>query len=124
MSEGKGLAWRGYRGAPAVGAVICRLDEVPDPGTRCLRMGGFPVVVARNGAVLRAYVNACPHQFLPLDQRGPQVMSADGTRLRCTNHEAAFRLTDGVGVEGPASGEALDPIPVRVTDAGEVVIAE
>jgi len=29
-----------------------------------------------------------------------------------------------VGVEGPASGEALDPIPVRVTDAGEVVIAE
>ena len=51
-------------------------------------------------------------------------MSADGTKLRCTNHEAAFRLTDGVGVEGPASGEALDPIPVLVTDACEVVIAD
>ena len=115
-------AWRRYRGAPADGTVICHLDAIPEPGTLAVSLAGFPVLMARSGDLLRAYVNACPHQFLPLDHRGGRVISADGTVLRCTSHGAAFRLEDGTGVEGPGLGCALDPIPVALDGSGRVVI--
>jgi nitrite reductase/ring-hydroxylating ferredoxin subunit len=118
MSE----AWRKYRGAPADGTRVCALDTVPEPGTLCLSLAGFPVLIARSGDLLRAYVNACPHQYLPLDHKGDRIISADGTILRCTNHLAGFRLDDGEGVEGLGIGCALDPIPVRVDAAGTIVI--
>lgn len=115
-------AWRKYRGAPADGTPLCSLDAIPDPGTHGVLVGRFPVLLARNGATLRAYVNACPHQYLPLDHRGQNVISADGSLLRCTNHDAAFRLEDGVGVEGLGLDCALDAIPVTVDAGGMVVI--
>jgi len=115
-------AWRQYRGAPTGGAIVCALDAVPDPGTLCLTVAGFPIIVARSGGRLRAYVNACPHQYLPLDHKGDRIISADGTVLRCTNHQAGYRLDDGEGVEGLGIGCSLDPIPVEVDAEGNVVI--
>jgi nitrite reductase/ring-hydroxylating ferredoxin subunit len=117
-------AWRRYRGAPAEGTPVCALDAIPEPGTLAVSLAGFPVMLARSGDLLRAYVNACPHQFLPLDHKGNRIISADGTVLRCTNHQAGFRLDDGEGVEGLGIGCALDPIPVRVDEAGTVLIGE
>lgn len=119
MSE----AWRAYRGAPDAGAPLCRLDEVPDPGTRSLDVAGFPVLVIRSGGLLRAFVNACPHQYLPLDHRGDRLISADGATVRCTNHGAGFRIEDGAGTEGFGLGCALDRIPVTVDDEGRIRIA-
>lgn len=115
-------AWRRYRGAPGEGTALCRLEAIPQPGTLGVSVAGFPVLLARSGDLLRAYVNACPHQFLPLDHRGDRIISADGTVLRCTNHAAGFRLEDGEGVEGLGLGCALDAIPVSVDAAGTVVI--
>lgn len=115
-------AWRTYRGAPAEGTELCRLDAIANPGTLGLNVAGFPVLLARSGELLRAYVNACPHQFLPLDHKGERIISADGAVLRCTNHSAGFRLDNGEGVEGLGLGCALDPIPVAVDAGGTVVI--
>ena len=67
-----------------------------------------------------AYVNACPHQYLPLDHRGSNVLSADGAVLRCTNHSAGFRVRDGVGVEGLGQDCVLDAIPIVVDDEGRI----
>lgn len=117
-------AWRRYRGAPAEGTAVCRLDAIPEPGTLGVSLAGYPVLLARSGALLRAFVNACPHQFLPLDHKGERIISADGTLLRCTSHGAAFRLADGEGVEGLGLGCALDPIPVSIDAAGMVVIGD
>ena len=36
------------------------------------------VIVVRRGAELRAFLDLCPHQFLPLTWRGRKVLSADG----------------------------------------------
>lgn len=69
-----------------------------------------------------AYVNACPHQYLPLDYRNDRILSADGALLRCSNHSAGFRLSDGQGVEGFGQGACLDPVPVSVNKDGTVVI--
>jgi nitrite reductase/ring-hydroxylating ferredoxin subunit len=115
-------AWRKLRGATGDGAAVCALADVPDPGTMCLSLGWFPVLVARSGDLLRVYVNACPHQHLPLDYRGGRVISADGRVLRCTNHQAGFRLGDGAGIEGFGIGLALERIPAHVDPAGIVVV--
>ncbi|WP_068110800.1 Rieske (2Fe-2S) protein [Tropicimonas marinistellae] len=116
--------WKSYPGAPADGTVICPLADVPEAGTASVDLEGFPVLLARSGGRLVAYVNACPHQFLPLDYRRGSVLSADGKVLRCSNHEAGFELETGKGVDGFGVGCSLDPVPVEVTGDGLVRIGE
>lgn len=112
-------AWKGYRGVPEPGTTLCRLDAVPNPGTHCISIDGFPLLLVRQGTVLTAFVNACPHQYLPLNHRGESLLSSDGRTLRCTNHAAGFDVESGAGVDGLGLGECLDPVPVVL--AGEVV---
>ena len=102
--------------------VIARIDDIPDPGTSCLELDGYPILLARRGDAVRAFVNACPHQYLPLNYRGEKLLSADGRTLRCTNHSAGFDAESGEGVEGLGVGCALDRIPVSVTPGGWVKI--
>ena len=78
----------------------------------------------KSAGTLAAYVNACPHQYLPLDHRGANVLSADGTILRCTNHGAGFRVEDGIGVEGLGLNCALDAIPIVVDDEGRIRVRD
>lgn len=115
-------AWKTYPSAPAGGTVICPSAKVPEGGSASVDLKGFPLLLARKGGRLVAYVNACPHQFLPLDYRSSQVISADGTLLRCSVHNAGFDLLTGRGVEGPGSNCALDPVPVTEA-AGDIFIA-
>ena len=110
MSE----AWRSYRGAPEPGARLCDVEAIPDPGTLTVSLDGFPVLIVRRAGAVSAFVNACPHQYLPLDHKGDRLLSADGAVLRCTNHSAGFDAATGEGVEGLGIGCALDAIPVHV----------
>lgn len=119
MSE----AWTSYTGAPAVGSSVCAVDAVPDGGTYCVQLDGFPLVLVRVAGALRAYVNACPHQYLPLNHKGDKMISADKTILRCTNHSAGFSVETGEGVEGLGLGACLDPVPVHMAD-GQVFVGD
>jgi len=113
-------AWNAYRGAPGGGTLICKISDILDPGTLCLEIAGYPVLLARRCGTVTAFVNACPHQYLPLNHRGERVLSADGQTLRCTNHGAGFDATTGKGRDGLAVGCALDAIPVRLDRDGSV----
>lgn len=114
--------WRTYRGAPEEGTALAAETDLAEGATLTGVLGGFPFLLARTGGVVRAYVNACPHQYLPLDHKGDRLLSADGAVIRCTNHSAGFDAATGEGVEGLGLGCALDPIPVSVID-GEIRIA-
>ncbi len=116
--------WRSLTGAPAPGSVICHRDDIPVGGSLCLRLDDFPVVVLRSVDSIKAFVNACPHQYLPLDHKGSKLLSADGTIIRCTSHGAGFSTTTGEGVEGLGIGSSLDSIPVSLKADGQVVIQE
>lgn len=83
-----------------------------------LLIGRFPVLVAAVDGAARVYVNACPHQFLPLDQRSSSLLSADGTRLMCSNHQAEFDLETGTGKAGFGLGCALSRVPVHLRGGG------
>ncbi|MCT7378301.1 Rieske (2Fe-2S) protein [Chelativorans salis] len=116
--------WKRYPKPPAEGTAICASSNVPEGGTYSIEVDGFPVLLARDNERLVAYVNACPHQFLPLDHRSSSVLSSDGRILRCTNHQAGFDLATGQGVDGFGAGCALDPIPIRENGDGNVVVDE
>ncbi|UQR65293.1 Rieske 2Fe-2S domain-containing protein [Bradyrhizobium sp. C-145] len=115
-------AWKSYRGAPAEGTILCDAHDVGEGSLKSIKFGpaDFPILIVRSAGNLAAYVNACPHQYLPLDHRGENVLSADGKVLRCTNHSAGFRVQDGTGVEGLGLNCALDAIPIVVDDDGRI----
>lgn len=121
-------AWQQYRSAPALGTRLAQLDEIPIGGSHSVTLegekGSFPLLLVRLEGAVYGYVNACPHQFLPLDQRGSRILSQDGEVLRCTNHAATFSTRTGEGLSGHGEGCALDPVPLSVNDDGWLVIGQ
>ncbi|MFS4436659.1 Rieske 2Fe-2S domain-containing protein [Paracoccaceae bacterium GXU_MW_L88] len=110
-------AWHEFPGAPAPGTAICEAG-VAAPVSEIL--GKLPVLVVPTSAGPRAFVNLCPHQFLPLDQRDSDVQNGD--RLICSNHDAVFDALTGEGLSGHAEGCRLAEIPLKEQD-GQLVIA-
>ena len=116
------MSWKDYRDAPQPGTILAESAALAAGGTLTVTRGAFPALLVRAPAGLRAYVNACPHQYLPLDHKGDRLLSADGATLRCTNHSAGFDAGSGAGTEGLGLGCALEPIPVEERD-GAIRIA-
>ncbi|KGM34897.1 hypothetical protein P409_07585 [Inquilinus limosus MP06] len=102
-----------------------RIEEIGDPGVRALSFGAgrrvFSMLLVRHGGTVHAFLDACPHAFLPLTWRGGSVLSADGQRLVCSNHFAEFDAADGHPVSGPADC-GLDALPVRLEPDGAIVM--
>jgi nitrite reductase/ring-hydroxylating ferredoxin subunit len=98
------------------------LCDLPDPGAKVLDFQGgptgqarFSILVARSGALVRAYLNSCPHARFPLE-RFDGVALMDGAQfLICAAHGASFRVADGACVGGPAKA-GLTPFPILVRD--------
>ena len=101
---------------PARGAILCRLDELPDPGAKSFDFLGFRTFVVRRGEQVRGYLDVCPHAGWPLAIRDERRVTRDGAFLLCTGHGALFRLEDGRCVAGPCEGRALEPWAVTVRE--------
>ena len=105
--------------------VLCRLDEIPDPGSR-----GFDfregddlrsIFVVRLGDTVRAYENACPHTGGPLDWVPDQFLTREKDMILCATHGALFRIADGHCLSGPCVGENLRQLPVSI-EGGTVAV--
>ncbi len=105
--------------------VLCRLDEIPDPGSK-----GFDfregddlrsIFVVRAGGTVRAYENSCPHTAGPLDWVPDQFLNREKDMILCATHGALFRIEDGHCLSGPCVGENLTPLPVSI-DGGAVAV--
>ncbi len=114
-------AWKSYPGAPEEGTVVCPLEDAADGEATCVEVDGFPLVILRRRDEVSAFVNACPHQYLPLNYKSDRLLSADGAIIRCSNHSAGFDAMTGEGVEGLALGACLDPAPVSISH-GRIVL--
>ena len=69
------------------------------------------------------YENICPHEGLSLNWMPDKFLSQDKTLIQCGNHDALFRIEDGVCMAGPCVGEHLTPVKIRI-DNGKVLLAE
>lgn len=105
--------------------VLCRLEDIPDGESRGFppAPGGFTGLFAiRQGAVVRVYVNSCPHLGLPLDPAPDRFLDAKRQHIVCSAHGARFRIPDGECFSGPCYGEYLEAVKVRVDAAGRVIV--
>ena len=112
--------------APPAGTVLCRLDDIDDPGAKGFEFGAgverWEVFVVRRGDRVFAYENACPHQGTPLETWPDKFLTRDQSEILCTTHGAQFRIEDGYCTRGPCKGKALVSVAVAVSD-GSVLLA-
>ena len=122
-------AWNESPLAPCPGTSLGPLAALADYTVREFEFGEgrrvFSMLAIRRGNDVRAYVNACPHVWLPLTFRSSRLLSEDGQRLTCSNHLAQFAVDDGRALSGPVEpGCGLIRVPVHVDARGEVVIGD
>jgi nitrite reductase/ring-hydroxylating ferredoxin subunit len=105
---------------------LCAPGDIPDGDSRAFPApaGGFVGLFAvRRGSEIFVYVNSCPHIGLPLDWAPGKFLSADGKRIICANHGAAFSIEDGRCTIGPCLGDRLERVMIRIKD-GVVLVPE
>ena len=102
---------------------LCTLAALRDPDARGFTVPGpggeVAVVLVRCGAVVRAYLNRCPHTGVGLEWVPDRFLDPSGRFLQCATHGALFRIEDGRCVAGPCTGDRLEPLAVEVVD-GEI----
>lgn len=113
--------------APPAGTVLCRLDEIDDPGAKGFdfRQGDalFMGFVVRVGARAIGYVDSCPHAGWPLSAGPDRYLTRLGDRILCSGHGASFSIDNGECLFGPCPWMSLSPWPVEVDMQGVVLTA-
>lgn len=119
------IDWRQETHAPAPGTVLCKLNDLEPGAIREFQFGAdkpFRLLVYRKGDAVYAYVNQCPHHWLPMNKRTGGFLVWAEDEMMCVHHSAVFNLVDGGRCSmGPCLGSNLTIIPLRVT-AGQVSI--
>lgn len=79
------------------------------------------LLVLRDGARVRAFLNVCPHAGRRLDWAPGQFLRTKDGQLVCAAHGASFELDAGLCTAGPCRGQSLVAVPVRL-DGDAVVL--
>lgn len=72
------------------------------------------LILHRDGAAVRAWLNVCPHAGRRLDWAPGQFLKSKDGLLVCAVHGASFELQRGECVAGPCRGDCLKPVAVEV----------
>ena len=80
------------------------------------------LILHREGATVRAWLNVCPHAGRRLDWAPGRFLRDKQGHLMCAVHGATFELAAGECIAGPCKGSALKQIAVDVRD-GVVVLS-
>ncbi|EJB8383518.1 Rieske 2Fe-2S domain-containing protein [Pseudomonas aeruginosa] len=107
---------------------LCALEEIPDGGARglqCSRDGEqLSLVAVRRGEQVWVYRNRCPHFSVPLDFRPGEFCTYRRQVLMCAHHSALFRFEDGLCIDGPCAGAALESLRCRIEDGRLVLLGD
>lgn len=113
--------------AEMAGLKLCRVADVSDGGARVVdtaqagHSDGRTIVIVRRGEQVWGYVNRCPHFSVPLDFEPGKVLCYRQQVLMCAHHSALFRFEDGLCIDGPCAGAALDAVEIEVSD-GDIML--
>ena len=96
---------------------LCRVDELADPGTRNVILGEgedeLDIIIVQTNGARHAYLNCCPHQFIPLETFPNHFLTEDKKFFLCSGHGARFALATGACVSGPCVGNGLDRLQIK-----------
>ena len=107
---------------PEPGTDLGALDDLPDPGAKPADWAGTPILLARSGEAVRAYVNVCPHQGRPLSLPSGKTLVSEAKFIVCPFHGASFEIESGACAGGPAGKAGLKPVAVEVKN-GRIIAA-
>lgn len=83
------------------------------------------VVLIKHDDEIKAYENNCPHQDVPLDEAYKIDVNPFEMTMKCSVHDAYFRIEDGVCVEGPCWRDELVPVEIEIDpDTGGIYLTE
>ena len=106
---------------------LCRIDQLQDLGTWNVVLGEgdeeLDIVIVQTKGARYAYINSCPHQFIPLETFPNHFLTEDKTHLVCSGHGAQFALDTGACTRGPCLGKGLDPLRIEEKD-GAIYLSE
>ena len=98
---------------------LCRLEDIPDGGVLGVDPPdpeGEPLLLARSGNSVQAWLNVCPHAGRRMDY-APGLFLVKDDKLTCAVHGATFALREaGLCVAGPCRGQSLVVVRVQVRD--------
>ncbi|QJD60285.1 Rieske (2Fe-2S) protein [Pseudomonas sp. gcc21] len=95
---------------------LCRLDELPDPGSKGFANGTTGILVVRQGGEAFVYENRCPHRGIPLEWTPDQFLDSSGRLIQCATHGALFLPESGECIAGPCSGDSLRKLDSYLDD--------
>lgn len=91
---------------------------VPAPGLK------HKVVLIKHEGEVKAYENNCPHQDVPLDEAYKIDVNPFEMTMKCSVHDAYFRIEDGVCIEGPCWRDELKTVPIEIdAETGAIYLA-
>jgi len=104
-------------GRPVTPIFLCRIDQLQDPGTWNVVLGEgeaeLDIIVVQTEGTRHAYINSCPHQFIPLETFPNHFLTDDRKYLVCSGHGARFDLATGACISGPCLGQGLDRLAIE-----------
>jgi nitrite reductase/ring-hydroxylating ferredoxin subunit len=114
-------------GRAVIPVFLCRIEQLQDPGTWNVMLGEgeeeLDIIIVQTAGTRHAYVNSCPHQFIPLEIFPNQFLTEDKSHLVCSGHGAQFALATGACTRGPCLGKGLDRLAIEEKD-GAIYLAE
>ena len=107
--------------------VLATLEQIEDGGFHeveaMLDGDAESLILHRDGEVVRAWLNVCPHAGRRLDWAPGKFLKSKDGQLVCAVHGATFELERGECVAGPCRGASLRAIAIELHD-GQVLLAE
>ncbi len=104
---------------------LANVEDVSGAKATIARVPGRDVslILIRDGDTVKAYVNNCPHQHVPLNEAYKVDVNPFQKTMKCSVHDAWFKIEDGECVDGPCLGDHLQPYPIRIDEAGNIYAA-
>ncbi len=80
------------------------------------------LVLIKHDDSVKAYQNNCPHQNVPLNEAYKIDVNPFEKTIKCSVHDAFFKIENGECIEGPCRNESLVSIDIRIDEKGDIYL--
>ena len=85
--------------------------------------GNRSIVLIKYEDTVKAYLNNCPHQNVPLNEAYKIDVNPFEKTMKCSVHDAFFKIEDGLCVDGPCWNESLETVDIVIDESGDIYLA-
>lgn len=101
---------------------LANIKQLSNAKTMVVNSGTQSVVLIKYEDTVKAYLNNCPHQNVPLNEAYKIDVNPFEKTMKCSVHDAFFNIEDGLCIEGPCWNEALETVDIRIDDNGDIFL--